>query len=115
MDTLVDSSPTTLEWLSIIKSNIEGKIPSLIYDEHKYWASFKSSETKRKIVHLHPQKGQIRLFTILDQSFDDSLERAPNTGTWAKNFPSMFKIKSVALINKACDLIMSSYQEDLYK
>jgi hypothetical protein len=115
MDTLVDSSPESLDWLSIIKSKIEGKNPSLIYKEGKYWASFKSSETKRNIVHLHPQKGQIRLFTILAPSFDNSLKQTPCTGTWAKNFPSMFKIKSVTLINKACDLIISSYKEDLSK
>jgi hypothetical protein len=115
MDTLVTSSPTTLEWLSIIKSKIEGKIPSLIYDECKYWASFKSSETKRKIVYLHPQKGQIRLFTILDLSFDNSLQRTPSSSKWADSFPSIFLIKSGTLINKACDLIMSSYKEDLSK
>jgi len=115
MDTLVDSSPESLEWLSIIKSKIEGKIPSLIYDEHKYWASFKSSETKRKIVYLHPTKSQIRLFTILDLSFDNSLQQTPSTGKYADRLTSIFLIKSETLINKACYLIISSYKEDLSK
>jgi hypothetical protein len=113
VDTLITSSPATKEWLRIIKSNIAAKIPSLIYNEFKYWASFKSAETKRNIVYLHPQKGQIRLFTILDLSFDNSLQRTPSSSKWADLFPSIFLIKSGTLINKACDLIMSSYQENL--
>ena len=115
MDTLVTSSPATMEWLRIIKSKIVEKIPSLIYGEFKYWASFKNPETKRKVVYLHPQKGQIRLFTVLDISFDNSLQRTPSSNKWAGMFPSIFLIKSGTLIDKACDLIMSSYQEDFRK
>ena len=115
MDTLVTSSPATLEWVRIIKSKIEEKFPSLIYSECKYWVSFKSAETKRNIVYLHPQKGQIRLFTVLDLSFDNSLQRTPSSSKWADIFPSIFLIKSGTMINKACDLIISSYKEDIRK
>jgi hypothetical protein len=111
MDTLVTSSSATREWLRIIKSKIEEKIPSLIYGEFKYWASFKNAETKRNVVYLHPQKGQIRLFTVLDISFDKSLQQTPSSNKWADMFPSIFLIKSGTLIDKACDLIISSYQE----
>jgi hypothetical protein len=113
MDKLITSSPTTLEWIGIIKLKIEKKIPSLAYDESEYWASFRSPETKRNIVYLQPQKGQVRLFTRLDQSFDNSLKPTPSSSKWAETFPSVFLIRTKNSIDKACDLIISSYKEDL--
>ena len=113
MDTLITSSPTTLEWLNSLRSKIEEKIPSLIYGEFKYWASFKSLGTKRNIVYLQPQKSQIRLFTRLDPSFDNFLQSTPSSDKWRDMFPSIFLVKSENLIDKACDLIISSYKEDL--
>lgn len=113
MDTLITSSTTTLEWLGSIRSKIEGEIPSLIYGKFKYWASFKSPGTKRNVVYLQPQKSQIRLFTKLDPSFDNSLQSTPSSDKWKVGFPSIFLIKSVNSIDKACDLIISSYKEDL--
>ncbi len=76
MDKLITSSSETLRWLSI-KSKVEGKEPSLQYNETKYWASFKSFDTNRNIVYLQPQKEQIRLFTRLNSSCDDSLWSTP--------------------------------------
>jgi len=115
MDKLVTCSPITIEWLTIIKSKLGIAIPSLLYGEYKYWASFKNPETNRNVVYLQPQKSQIRLFTALDISFDSSLQPTPSSSNWAKLFPSIFLIKSSNSTNKACDLIISSYKEDLRK
>jgi len=113
MDKLITSSITTLEWLGIIKFKVEKKTQSLAYDESEYWASFRSPETKRKIAYLQPQKSQIRLFTRLDRSFDNSLKPTPSSNKWAETFPSIFLIRAKNSIDKACDLIISSYKEDL--
>jgi len=113
MDKLITSSPTTLEWLRKIKLRIERKIPSLRYDESKYWASFKNPETNRNVVYLQPQKTQIRLFTRLDPSFDSFLQRTPSSSGWEKMYPSIFLIRSENLIDKAVELIIASYREDL--
>ena len=108
--TLITSSPTTLEWLRKIKFKIERKIPSLIYGEFKYWASFKNPETNRNVVYLQPQKTQIRLLT--KPSFDCFLQRTPSSSGWEKMYPSIFLITSENLIDKAVDLIRASYNED---
>lgn len=113
MDKLITSSLTTLEWLKRIKSKINGKIPSLIYCEYKYWASFKNPRTNRKVIHLHPQKTQIRLFTRLDPSFDNVLQSSPASMNWKLNYPSIFFIRSENAIDKAVKLIISSYEQDL--
>ena len=115
MDTLITSSPTTLEWLKKIKFRIEEKISSLIYGESKYWASFKSPETNRNVVYLQPQKTQIRLFTRLDLSFDRFLKPTPASSGWAEMYPSIFLIRSENSIDKAVELIIASYEEDLRK
>jgi len=113
MDTLITSSPTTIEWLKKIKSKIEGKIPSLIYGESKYWASFKNPETNRNVVYLQPQKTQMRLFTRLDPFFDNAFQPTPASGGWAEMHPSIFLIRSENVIEKAVKLIISSYEQDL--
>ena len=115
MDTLITSSPTTLRWLKKIKSKIEGEAPSLIYAEYKYWASFKSPETNRNVVYLHPQKSQIRLFTRLNLSFNDSLQPTPASSRWAKMYPSIFLITTENSVDKAIEMIIASYKEDLRK
>jgi len=112
MDTLITSSPKTLKWLREIKFRIEREIPSLIYGEFKYWASFKNPETNRNVVYLQPQRNQIRLFTRLDPSFDSSLQRTPSSSGWKEMYPSIFLITSENLIDKAVDLIRASYNED---
>jgi hypothetical protein len=104
-----------LEWLNKIKSEIEDKLPPLIYGESKYWASFKNPEINRNVVYLQPQKSQIRLFTRLDLSFDNSLQPTPASSGWAEMYPSIFLIRSENLIDKACNLIISSYKKDLRK
>lgn len=112
MDTLITSSPPTLGWLNRIKTKIENKISSLQYGESKYWASFKSPETNRNVVYLQPQKSQIRLFTRLDLSFDSSLQPTPSSSGWAEMYPAIFLIRSENSIDKAVDLIVSSYEKD---
>jgi len=101
-----------LKWLREIKFRIEREIPSLIYGEFKYWASFKNPETNRNVVYLQPQRNQIRLFTRLDPSFDSSLQRTPSSSGWKEMYPSIFLITSENLIDKAVDLIRASYNED---
>ena len=90
MDTLITSSPTTLEWLKKIRLRLKEKIPSLTYHESKYWASFKSPETDRSVAYLQPQKTQIRLFTRLDSSSDRFLQPTPSSSGWAEMYPSIF-------------------------
>ena len=114
MDTLITSSPITLKWVEKIKSEIKKRNSSLIYSESKYWFSFKSLETNRKVIYLQPQKRQIRLFTKLDLTFDDSLKPAPTSGSWADTFPSIFLIRSEETIVNAVKLIISSYELDLH-
>jgi hypothetical protein len=77
MEQLVDSSATTLGWFREIRAAIERKDAPLTYGTSKYWASFKSGDSDRNVVYLHPQKGQIRLFTRLELSFDRELEPTP--------------------------------------
>jgi hypothetical protein len=112
VDSLITSSPTTLRWLSKIKFEIEKRIPSLIYGESKYWASFKSPKTNRNISYLNPQRSQIRLFTRLDLSCCSSLQPPPSSGGWAEEFPSLFVIKTEDMIEKAIELITKSYEYD---
>jgi hypothetical protein len=113
MRQLVDSSPTTISWLMEIKAAVDREDVRLEYGTSKYWASFKSDDTNRNVVYLHPQKGQIRLFTRLDLSFDRDLELTPASMGWANMYPTIFKIKSEDAIGKAVNLIISSYQNDL--
>jgi len=101
MDKLITSSLTTLEWLKRIKSKINEKIPLLEYCEYKYWASFKNPRTNRKVIHLNPQKTQIRLFTRLDPSFDSVLQSSPASENWKLYYPSIFFITSENAIEKA--------------
>jgi len=115
MDTLITSSPITLRWIDEIKSKIKRKIPLLIYGESKYWASFRNPETGRNFVYLQPQKSQIRLFTRLDLSFENSLQPTPSSSGYVKMYPSVFLIRSENSIDKAVDMIISSYEEDLHK
>ena len=115
MDVLITSSPTTIRWLNNIKSRIKEKIPSLIYNESKYWASFKSPDTNRNVVYLQPYKSLIRLFTRLPLSFNDQLQPTPASGNWAEMYPSIFKIRSERAIGKAIYLIVNSYRFDLYQ
>lgn len=82
------------------------------YNETKYWASFKSFNTNRNIVYLHPQKEQIRLFTRLNSSCDDSLRSTPASEKWAEMYPSIFKIRFEQSIDKAVELIIRSHKED---
>jgi len=113
MDSLITSSPTTLQWLRKIRFEIEKRIPSLTYGESKYWASFKSPKTNRNISYLNPQKSQIRLFTRLELSYCSSLQPAPSSGGWAEEFPSLFVIRTEDMVEKAIELITKSYEYDL--
>ena len=113
MVTLITSSPTTLGWLNKIKSKIEERNPSLIYGESTYWASFKSPETNRNVVLLQPQISQIRLLTKLELIFDNSLQPTPATLGWEETYPSIFLIRAENSIDKAVELIIASYEEDL--
>lgn len=115
MGILITSSPETLRWLDIIKSNISREIPSAEYNESTNWASFKNPVTKRKFVYLQPFKKQMRLFTELLASFDTVLESTPSSGIWAEMYPSIFKIRSEHDIEKAIHLIIESYRSDLKK
>jgi len=113
MNSLITSSPTTMRWLNKIKLEVEKKIPSFAYKESKYWASFKSSETNRNFCYLNPQKSQIRLFTRLNLSYSDSFQPAPSSGGWEREYPSLFVIRTDDMIEKAIELIISSYNYDL--
>lgn len=111
---LITSSSTTLQWLNKIRFEIERICPFLGYREAKYYSSFKSTRTKRNIAYLQPQKSQIRLFTRLRPSYDNFLRPTPSSGYWAKMYPSIFVIKSENMIKKAIELIINSYEYDMY-
>ena len=115
MDILVTSSPKTLGWLNVIKSNVIKEISSMNYNEAKYYASFKSLDTQRNVVYLQPYRNQIRLFTELPLSFDNKLESTPSSSIWAEMYPSVFKIRSEYEIEKAVYLIINSHRLDLTK
>jgi hypothetical protein len=116
MNTLINSSDTTLLWISRLKEIIEERNLPLIYKEFKYWASFKNTDRNRNrnIVYLHPTKNQIRLFTKLDQNDNNLLEPTPSTHRWAQNFPSIFTIRNEDMILYASKLIIESYTIDLH-
>ena len=57
----------------------------------------------------------MRLFTELPISFDIKLEPTPSSRTWAKTYPSMFKIRSEHDIERATYFIIKSYNSDLDK
>ena len=113
MPKLITSSSTTLRWLDNIRVEIERRSPFLKYKEGKYWASFKSPKTNRNIAYLQPQKNQIRLFTRVKPSYDESLRPTPSSGNWAETYPSIFVIRSQNMIEKAIKLIVDSYEYDM--
>ena len=113
MTTLVESSPTTLRWLSEIRQGVEKMAPSLEYGEGEYWAFFKSREKGRNVVQLNPRKKQIRIFTKLDLSFDKELQQTLSSSGYAELYPSTFFVKSEVAIPKAIKFIISSYELDL--
>lgn len=112
MGELITSSPVTLKWLNEIRSEIEQINKWLEYNATKYWATFKSLKTGRNIAYLQPQKTQIRLFLRLEPSSDSSLLPAPSSGSWQKNYPSLFLIKDATMTKKASILIIKSCEYD---
>ena len=112
MDKLITSSSITRQWLNNIVSEVKKRISSVRYKESKHYASLKNSATGKIFVHLNPQPHQIRLFTPLDQLYDTVLR--PSRSGW-KHFLSVFVIKSEDMIDKAIDLIISSYEEDCHR
>jgi hypothetical protein len=108
-DTLFTASPTTRQWLSIIKSELEKRCSNIEYREAKYYAPLYSSVEHKNIAHLNPQSGQIRIFLRIPCSTDELLQPTPSTGSYAKIFPSLFILKNEALIEKAIELIILSY------
>ena len=110
MDKLIASSPTTLRWLMRIRSEIEGKAPSLRYKEAVYYAQFWSPEKNKNIAQMNPQRKKIRAFLRLDPSCDPQLQPTPSTFGYAKSYPSLFLIRDESMIGKAIELIISSYE-----
>ncbi|MDY0382914.1 MAG: hypothetical protein RBS20_04160 [Atribacterota bacterium] len=106
---LITASPTTRRWLSIIKSELKKICPNIGYRETKHYAPLYSSVERKIIAHLNPQSGQIRIFLRIPCSTDELLQPTPSTGSYAKNFPSLFILKNEALIEKAIELIILSY------
>jgi len=110
MDKLITSSPTTLRWLKKIRSEIEGKTPSLRYKEAEYYAQFWSPEKNKNIAQMNPHRKKIRVFLRLDLSCDPQLQPTPSTFGYAKSYPSLFLIGNENMIGKAIELIISSYE-----
>jgi hypothetical protein len=114
-ETLVTATPLTRRWLEIIKANVIREIPSAKYYERKHWASFKNPSINRRFAYLNPLAKEIRVFLKLPVLFDDRLEPAPSSGTWAENYPSIFKMRSENNAEKASNLIIASCNYDLKK
>lgn len=112
MDKLITSSPTTIRWLNIIRSELEKRCPSLGYKETKHYAPFFSPEKNKNIAQLNPQPNQIRVFLRLVLFYDSRLQPTPSTSGYAKTYPSLFVVKDEGMIEKAIELIISSYKYD---
>jgi len=110
MDKLIKSSAITLRWLKRIKSEIEEKAPFLRYKEAEYYAQFWSPEKNKNITQMNPQRKQVRVFLKLNPSYDPQLQPTPSTSGYAKSYPSLFLAKDESMIEKAIELIISSYE-----
>jgi len=115
MGTFITSSAATSRWLNKIRTKSEERNPSLLYSESNCWVSFKCPSTNRSAVYLQPQKSQIRLFTRLNPSFDGSIQPTPSSIGYAERYPLTFLIKYENSIDKAVELIIAFYEEDLRK
>jgi len=109
MDTIIKSSNLTRSWLEKIKAGVSKANPSIIYDEVKYWAKFKSPNTDRIIAWLNPNKNSIRLFIGLDPDTEQDIKKSPSH--W-KRFKSLFRINSEKKISQAIELIIQSFNYD---
>ena len=110
MDTIINSSNLTRDWLANIKSGVNKKIQSIIYSEVKYWAKFESGITNRVIAWLNPNKNSIRLFIGLDPDEEPDIRISPSQ--W-KRFESLFRIDSEKKIDRAIELIIQSFDLDI--
>lgn len=111
MNKLLTSSEKTSQWLNKIIAIIKEKIPTVVYKKSKYWVSLKSSYTKKNFVNLQTRKNHIVLLTTLNDNYSNDLKSATSSGSWKKEFPSKFLIKSEKDIEKAVELIIASYEE----
>jgi len=109
MSTLIDSSRLTRDWLTKIKVGVDSHVPSIIYDEVKYWAKFKNPNSNRVIAWLNPSKSSVRLFLKLDPDLEPDIKKS--TSQW-KNFPSIYRIDSENKVSRAIELVVLSFQYD---
>lgn len=112
MDDLKQASTKTRRWMEQITTLTKRRIPRMEASNKDYWVTFKSYVTNRNFVIFNPQVNQIRMFTKLDISVDPSLQRTPSSNSYARLYPSIFVIKSEAMIPKVIELIMSSFELD---
>ncbi|MBD3214409.1 MAG: hypothetical protein GF311_17490 [Candidatus Lokiarchaeota archaeon] len=103
----------TRDWLKIIKKRIEERNSGVFYSEKKYWVKFESLEEDRAIAWIQANKKSLRLFLKLDYNIYNDLNESPCTQNWGKSFPSVYKISSAEQINRAIELILESYFNDL--
>ena len=110
MNSIINSSNLTLDWLDKIQSGVNKEIQSITYGEVKYWAKFISGNTERVIAWLNPNKNSIRLFIGLDPDEEPDIKRSPSQ--W-KRFKSLFRIDSEKKIKRAIELIIESFDFDI--
>ena len=110
MDTIINSSNLTRDWLAKIESGVIKKNKTIIYSEVKYWAKFESGITHRVIAWLNPNKNSIRLFIGLDPDEEPDIIEGPSQ--W-KRFESLFRINTEKKIDRAIELIIQSYNLDI--
>ncbi len=110
MDTIINSSELTQDWLTKIRVGIDEAFLSVNYDEKKYWAKFESPITNRVFAWLYIGRKKINLFIGLDPDIEPDVE--PSSSQW-KRFKSIFRIDSDKKIRRAIDLIIHTFNHDL--
>ncbi len=111
--TLAQSSPLTREWINRIRIGVVNLIPTIQFEEVKYYAKFISAERNRVIAYLNPIKRNIRLFLRIDMDQEIDIDQTPSSSDWAETFPSIYNIDSIEKIERAIELIVFSYQNNL--
>lgn len=76
----------------------------------KYWAAFQNDTVDRAFSHCNPSSRAIRAFLPLENCEFDDLIPTPSTDSWAKRYSTVYRIRNVADIARAVELLEVAYQ-----
>jgi predicted HNH restriction endonuclease len=94
----------TLSWLASLRA----RLPRLAYSEAMHYAAFRVKGGGRAIAYVNPAKRSIRLFLPLGPDADSRLRATPSTSSWARRFPSVFRISGERDLPVAARMIARS-------